>query len=220
MNIETQYIESYTSRQNDFVERDIKTIENNVRVMIKEANLSLKFWFETALIDIYLQNRVDTKLIIDDERTISTEVFDDFKLSINHLRIWKCVYYSSVDFKFMFTKIRKNKFIDREKRCVFLDYVKKTNKQYWMWASNLRKVIKHHKMTFSKNEKWRSEKLNLSIQTTNSLFVRRSIERSKKITEIAISENASNSIFDSIIVQSSESFVKFAIQSSSEKSMT
>ena len=60
----------------------------------------------------------------------------------------------------------------------------------------------------------------MSIQTTNSLSVRRSIKRSRKIAETAISENASDSISDSVIVQSFESFAKSAIQLSFEKSMT
>ena len=59
----------------------------------------------------------------------------------------------------------------------------------------------------------------MSIQTTNSFSVRRSIERSKKITEIAISKDAFDSIFDSIIIQSFESLVESTIQSSFEEFM-
>ena len=43
-------------------------------------------------------------------------------------------------------------------------------------------------MKFSKNEKWKNEKLNLFFQTTNEFSIKRSIKRSRKIL-IIIEEN-------------------------------
>ena len=42
-------------------------------------------------------------------------------------------------------------------------------------------------MTFSKHEKWGSEKLNLSVQTSNELPIRRPVERPRKIVSSASS---------------------------------
>ena len=50
--IEAQYSEVYTFRQNGVPERDIRTTENNVRAMIKEAGLLIEFWPEAAMISI------------------------------------------------------------------------------------------------------------------------------------------------------------------------
>ena len=49
-----------------------------------------------------------------------------------------------------------------------------------MWAPDRREVIKHHRVTFSKHEKWGSESLNISIATLNVLSDRRSIDRPRK----------------------------------------
>ena len=36
-------------------------------------------------------------------------------------------------------------------------------------------------MTFSKHKKWKSEKLNLFVQTSNEFLIKRSVERLKKV---------------------------------------
>ena len=180
--IEAQYSEAYTSRQNGVPERDIRTTENNVRAMIKEAGLPIEFWSEAAMTDAYIRNRVGTGPVVEDERTTPIEAFEGVKPSIDHIRTWGCVCYSPVDPKSLPAGTRKDKFMDRGRRCVFLGYVEETEKQYWMWSPDLRRVIKHHKVTFSEHEKWGSEELNLPTQTSNELPVRRPVGRPKKVT--------------------------------------
>ena len=50
--IET-HSEAYTSRHNGIPERDIRTMENYIRAMVKEAGLPIEFWSEAAMTDTY-----------------------------------------------------------------------------------------------------------------------------------------------------------------------
>ena len=179
--IEPQYTEAYTSRQNGIPKGDVRTTENNIRPMIKEAGLLMEFWSEAAAIDAYIRNRVGTGPVVNGERTTPIEAFEGVKPSIDHMRTWACVCYSPVDPKSLPVGTRKDKIMDRGRRCVFLGYVEETDKQYWMWAPDLKRVIKHHKVTFSENEKWGNEELNLPFQTPNELPVRRPVGRPKKL---------------------------------------
>ena len=132
------------------------------------------------IIDNYIRNRVEIDFVMNDEKIISIKIFENVKLFIDYIRTWNYVYYSFVNFKFLFINIKKNKFMNRDRRCVFLKYVKKIEKQYWMWFSNLRKFFKYHKIKFSKNEKWKNEKLNLFFQIANEFSIKRFVERFKK----------------------------------------
>ena len=205
-NIEVQYNEAHTFKQNKIFERNIRITKNNIRVMIKEANLFIEFWSKTTMIDVYIRNRVDTNLVMNEKRITFIEVFEKVKSSIDYIRIWNCVCYFFVNFKFLLVDIKRNKFMNRDWRCVFLNYVKKSNKQYWMWTFDFKKIIKHHKMIFSKHEKWKSEKLNLFVQISNEFFIKRFVERSKKIVFFVF--------FDLIQIESVvKSFTEHAFQS-------
>ena len=208
--IEIQYIKTYISKQNDVFERDIRITKNNIRIMIKKVDLFIEFWAKTTMIDNYIRNRVEIDFVVNDEKTTSIKTFENVKSFIDHIRTWNCVYYSFVNFKFLLIDIKKNKFMNRDRRCVFLKYVKKIEKQYWMWFSNLRKVFKHHKVRFSKNEKWENEKLNLFFQTANELSIKRFVERFKK-TSMLVANDASKNVAKNV----AENQIKFQILSKS-----
>ena len=52
--------------QNDVVKWAIQITENSVHIMIKETELSIKFWVQAVETDIYLHNHTAIRLIIDD----------------------------------------------------------------------------------------------------------------------------------------------------------
>ncbi len=56
LNITLQYTVLYISIQNDVAERIIQITENSVYIIIKEIQLSIKFWVQTAQTDAYLHN--------------------------------------------------------------------------------------------------------------------------------------------------------------------
>ena len=127
-----------------------------------------------------MRNRVTTNSIIDKKKINFIKTFIEVQSFINHLRVWECKCYTSIDIKFLLDDNRTNKLINKNKSCVFLDYNENIIIQYQIWISNRREVIKHHKMTFSKNEKWKSDSLNLSTITFNVLLNKRLVNKLRK----------------------------------------
>ena len=117
------YIIVYNSIQNDIVERKIKTIENQIRAMIKNAKLSIKFWSEIGKTDVYIRNRVEIEFMMNENLIIFMKTFIRIKSFINHFRVWNCKYYAFVNSKFL-TKNRKNKFMKKKIMRVFEIYRK------------------------------------------------------------------------------------------------
>ena len=84
--IEIQYIETYTSKQNDVFERNIRITKNNIRIMIKKVDLFIEFWAKTTIIDNYIRNRVKIDFVVNDEKIISIKTFENVKSFIDHIR--------------------------------------------------------------------------------------------------------------------------------------
>ena len=175
-----QYIVSYMLIQNEVVERIIYITENSMQVMIKNAELFIKFWAEAAKTNVYLQNWIIMKLLINEVFMISKKTFIEIKLSIDHIQVWECKCYSYVDFKSLSVKDRWNKFMNRDKFNVFMKYVKNINKQYHLWVSDLDQVIKNHAVKFAENEKNENMNLQLCKQTFNVFSERKFVKRSSK----------------------------------------
>ena len=82
-----QDTESYTSHQNDVVERSIQITENSIRAMMKNSDLSLEFWDEAAMINAYLRNRIVTESLIDEKSTSSEQIYIGMLPSIDHIKV-------------------------------------------------------------------------------------------------------------------------------------
>ena len=67
--------------------------------MIKNAKLFIEFWAEAAKTDVYLQNQIIIKFLINEVLTTSKKTFIEIKLSIDHVWVWECKCYSYIDFK-------------------------------------------------------------------------------------------------------------------------
>lgn len=135
--IEAQYTVPYMSIQNGVSERTIRTTENSVQAMIKEAELPIEFWAEAAQTDAYLRNRTATGPIIDGRQTMSEEAFTGVKPSIDHIHMWGCKCYFYVDPKSL-PEGRQNKFMDQGRVEVFMGYIEETTKQHLLWAPDLK----------------------------------------------------------------------------------
>lgn len=179
--ITPQYTVPYNSIQNGVAERGIRTTENQIRAMIKDAELPIEFWPEAGGADAYIRNRVATGPIVDGNPTTPMEAFTGVKPSIDHLRVWGCKCYSPVDPRSLPDNSRKDKLMNRGRPGVFLGYDEETDTQYYIWAPDLRKLIKHHKVTFAEHKQWGSADLNLPVQTPNVLPVRRPVGRPRKV---------------------------------------
>ena len=210
IDIELKYTIAYNFIQNDVIERDIKIIENQVKVMIQDVDLLLKFWLETIEANAYVRNRVAFELVINDDLIVSMKTFTNVKSFIDHLRVWECKCYSSIDIKSLLEESKTNKFVNRERFNVFMRYDENIITQYRIWTSNRQEIIKHHKVIFSKNEKWESASLNLKMITFNVLFVRRLVDKSRKI--VVIDSNVIVVILEIMIIEFSKFVTKFATE--------
>ena len=68
IDIVSKYIVIYNFFQNDVIERGIKTSENQIRIMLQNVKLFIKFWFEIKETDAYVRNRVITDSMIDEKK--------------------------------------------------------------------------------------------------------------------------------------------------------
>ena len=142
----------YMFIQNDVAEYIIQITENFVQAMIKKLKLLIKFWVKTAQINVYFCNYIAVKFIINDKQIILKKIFIDIKLFINHLCIWECKCYFYVNLKSLLKKIH-NKFMNREWVRIFIKYIEEITKQYLLWISNIKYIIKSYTVKFAENEK-------------------------------------------------------------------
>ncbi len=175
-----QYIVLHMLIQNEVVERIIHITENLMQVMIKNAKLFIEFWAEAAKTNVYLQNWIITKLLINEAFMISKKTFIEIKLSIDHVQVWECKCYSYVDLKSLSIEDKWDKFMNRDRFNIFMKYVKNIDKQYCLWVSDLNRVIKSHAVKFTEDEKSENMNLWLHKQTFNVLSEQRSVKRSSK----------------------------------------
>ena len=178
--ISSQYTIPYNSLQNGVAEREIWTIENSMRVMLKDADLLLKFWAEAVKTDVYLQSCINTDPWVNDESITSIQAFTGMKPSIDHLQVWGCKCYSYVDLRSVLSADKAEKLTDQKRPCIFMRYSEDTDKQYYLWASDQGAIIKSHSVMFAENVKGKTMNLKLRVQTSNTLPDRRHVSRLRK----------------------------------------
>ncbi len=161
-----------------------------MQVMIKNAELFIEFWAEAVKTDVYLQNWIIMRLLINEVLMILKKTFIKIKLSIDYVQVWECKCYLHVNLKLLSIKDRWDKFMNKDRLNAFMKYVKNIDKQYHFWVSDLDQVIKNHAVKFAEDEKNENMNLQLHKQTFNVLSKRRSVRISSKNN---MSTNVSNS---------------------------
>ena len=151
-----------------------------MQVMIKNAELFIKFWVKAVKINVYLQNWIITKFLIDEVLTILKKIFIEIKFSIDYIQVWECKCYSYVDLKSLSVENRWDKFINRNRFDIFMRYVKNIDKQYHLWVSDFNQVIKSHAVKFIEDEKNENINLQLCKQTFNVFSEQRSVRKLSK----------------------------------------
>ncbi|RFU24803.1 hypothetical protein B7463_g11531, partial [Scytalidium lignicola] len=84
--VESQPTTIASSYQNGLAEQNINTVEADMRVMLKEADLPLEFWDEAIEADVYLRNRTDTGPVINGKTVSPEEAWTGVTPSIDHIR--------------------------------------------------------------------------------------------------------------------------------------
>ncbi len=130
-----------------------------MQVMIKNAELLIEFWAEVVKTDVYLQNWIIIRFLIDEVFMILKKTFIEIKFLIDHVQVWECKCYSYVDLKSLLIEDKWDKFMNKDRFNIFMKYVKNIDKQYCFWVSDLNRIIKNHAVKFVEDEK--SENMNL-----------------------------------------------------------
>ncbi|KAG8473990.1 hypothetical protein CXB51_034146 [Gossypium anomalum] len=118
----------HTPQQNGVVERMNRTIMENFRCMLSNANLLKSFWAETVSTACFLINRSSSVAI---EKKTPQEVWSGNPANYSNLKIFGCPAYAHVD---------NGKLEPRSIKCVFLGY-KAGVKGYKLLCPKNRKVV-------------------------------------------------------------------------------
>ena len=119
-------------------------------------------------INIYLHNYTAIEFIIDGQVTTSEKIFIRAKSFIDHIYVWEYKCYFFVDSKSLSVRDRQDKFMNCERVKVFMNYIDEIIKQYWLWTSDLKYIIKSYAVKFAENKKKESVNLRLQRQTSNT----------------------------------------------------
>lgn len=131
---------TYTPQQNGVAERLNRTIMNEVRSMLSESGMGLKFWAEAAATAVYLINRSPSSAI---EFKVPEEVWTSVMPSFTGLRRFGCLVYIHTD---------DGKLKPRAKRGVFTGYPSGV-KGFKVW------LLDEQKCVISRNVVFREDKL-------------------------------------------------------------
>ena len=148
------------------------------------------------------------EFIIDSQSTTSEKAFTELKSFINHIHTWRCKCYVYVNLRSLSTEDKQNKFMNCERVKVFMKYINEIMKQYQLWASDLKCIIKSYAVKFAENEKRENVNLRLSRQTFNTFSEWKSVEWScKKNISILSSASAETSMSVNTELTDSDSWV-------------
>jgi hypothetical protein len=112
------------------IERKNRPIEECVKVMMNDQNLSTFLWGEASMTTIYVQNRSPHRIL---KNMIPKEVSPRKKPSVEHLRIFGCPIYIHVP------KEKRKKLETSGKKDIFVGY-SESSKSYIIYVPGQQKV--------------------------------------------------------------------------------
>jgi hypothetical protein len=159
-----QTIVIHSLYQNGPAERGIQLTEEGIRALCKDANLPLQFWCFAAETSGYCRNRLEVPYIIAKaigKPITPEELWTGYQPQVDYMRVWGCKAISAVDPKLLPPGTRNRKLLDRGRDAVFVGYVDKTTKQYWIYAPDMRIHMKSSNVKFYEDIPGGSIDLNL-----------------------------------------------------------
>ena len=131
-------------KQNEFSEHLNCTIMKSLHGMLYDAQMPMKFWEEVTKTVNYLWNCLSLR----DKWEAKTlyELYKGFKLSVEHLWLFRCLMHTHI------SKKRQAKLKNTFYREIFIDYCK-SNEQFQVWNSSIEKVEIQTHLVFIEHEK-------------------------------------------------------------------
>ena len=124
---------SYTSKQNDVIEKRMYTIVNSLRVVHKVFEILMRLWDLIIEEIVHTWNRIVTSSNSRDEKITSFEFVNDEKSNVSHLRALDCRVYMHVSKTTM-----RHKFDDRSWKDVLVEY--ESINQWKVYNSRIKRV--------------------------------------------------------------------------------
>jgi hypothetical protein len=128
----------YNPQQNGVAERKNRSIEESVKAMMNDQNLSMFLWGEAAMTTVYVQNRSPHPVL---KNMIPKEAFFGKKPSVEHLRIFGCPIYIHVP------KDKRKKLDTSGKKGIFVAY-SESSKSYRIYVLSQQNVEISRYVTF------------------------------------------------------------------------
>jgi hypothetical protein len=122
-------------------ERKNRSIEECVKEMMNDQNLSMFLWGEATMKVVYIQNRSPHRIL---KNMTSEEAFSRNKPSVEHLRIFVCPVYIHVP------KEKRKKLEPLGKKGIFIGY-SDTLKYYRIYVPSQQNIEIDRDVTFDEN---------------------------------------------------------------------
>jgi hypothetical protein len=136
--IRRELIVPHNPQQNGVAERKNQSIEESIKAMMNDQNLSMFLWGEATMTTVYVQNRSPHRIL---KNMTPEEDFSRKKPSVEHLRIFGCPVYIHVP------KDKRKKLEPSGKKGIFVGY-SETSKAYKIYVPGQQKVEINRDMTF------------------------------------------------------------------------
>jgi transposase InsO family protein len=122
--IRRELIVPHNPQQNGVAKRKNRSIEEFVKAMMNDQNLSMFLWGEATMTFVYVQNRSPRRIL---KKMTPEEAFSGKKPSVEHLRIFGCPVYIHVP------KDKRKKLEPSGKKGIFVGY-SETSKAYRIYV--------------------------------------------------------------------------------------
>jgi hypothetical protein len=136
--IRRELIVPHNPQHNGVAERKNINIEESVKAMMNDHNLSMFLWGEATMTTVYVQNRSPHRIL---KNVAPKEAFSGKKPSVEHLRIFGCPVYIHVP------KDKRKKLEPSGKRGIFVGY-SESSKAYRIYVPGQQKIEISRDVTF------------------------------------------------------------------------
>ena len=136
-----------------------RTIQENIRSMLSNAELPNGFWAEALATAVHLINRSPNKWL---DFRVAKEVWSGKSPSYKHLRVFGYEAFCHIPKEF------RDKLAPQSKKCIFLGYGEPGEMGFMLWDPKAKKIVCSHSVFF--NEEKMHKKLVKTVEVRRVIF--------------------------------------------------